>query len=679
MRPPRTIATPLLAALLTLLVGLSPALAADAPVLGDQTTDLAGAFDGREPEVDAALARLLADHDIQLFVLFVETTDGEAVEAFGQAVVERNSLGVNDALLLVALDDRTDWIWVSDSLEEISTDEVDTMLVEDLEPRLRDGDFAGGAIAVAESMGAAISGEPAPTTTPGGGTGAGSSDGGGVVLGVLLVAGGAGLVGWWFMRRRQAAAAAEERDRRTGQLAREANALLIATDERVRDAGEELGFVEAEYGAEEVAPLKVAIDKSRAELREAFAVRQQLDDAEPETPEERATMLAEIVERSKRAQAALDAEVERIQRLRDLERDAPAILAALGDRIAAAEARLPAADAAMAELSDYAPSTSAAVAGNLTEARKGLTGAREAVQRGTTALSSEQRRAAARQARTAEAGLAGATGLIDAVEKLAASARQAAVAIPDELAAAAADIGEARRALAGAPVSARHDQALAAAEDALRAARAAAGASPMDPVESLRLATAAHRAADDILATARQDAEQRARFAAALDSSIATAEAHIERAENYVAGRRGGIGRTARTRLAEARRELERAAALRPREPQQAMQAAGRAQQLADEAYREAGSDFDAWNSGGPGWGGQRGGDQVGSILGGILTGILLGGRGGGGGGWGGTPWGSSGPTINLPGGWGGGRGRGGSWGGGWSGGGGGRSRGGRW
>ena len=50
---------------------------------------------------------------------------------YAQRTADVNSLGVDDALLVVAMDDRTDYIWVSDSLDEITDDELDTILVED--------------------------------------------------------------------------------------------------------------------------------------------------------------------------------------------------------------------------------------------------------------------------------------------------------------------------------------------------------------------------------------------------------------------------------------------------------------------------------------------------------------------------------------------------------------------
>jgi uncharacterized membrane protein YgcG len=663
--------------------------AADIPRLEGPVTDQTGRLSGQVTEVEAAIDRVLADRDVQVFVLFVATTDELNAPDFASETARQNSLGANDALVLVVIDDRTDAIWVADGLRQIDDAEIDSIIADDLEPRLRDGEFAAAAVAAVNGIGEASAGNATPpdaTGPVGGGTGAGTGgdggqpggDGGLVILGVMLLLVGVALVGWWLWRRRQQLLAAGERDRRTARLARDANALLIATDERIRDAQQEMGFVEAEYGTEEVGPLKGAIAEAQSELKAAFGIRQKLDDGEPEDPPTREQMLNEMVEQLRRAQAALDGQAARIQRLRDLERDAPTVLAALPERITAVEARLDHSAVAAQELAAFAEPTSAPVRGNLEEARKGLAGARDAIAKGQAALAGQDRKAAAHQASLAEQGVTGATTLLDGIDKLASAAREAAVAGPRELAAAEADLASTRNALETASDSAGHDAEFGEAERQIAAARVAFEARPLDPITAQRLAASAHAAANHLLAAVRQDAEQRARLVAAMDAAVRTAQADIERTSDYIATRRGGVGREARTRLAQADEELRRAVSLGATEPHEAIAAAQRAERLAEEAYGYADSDFDRWNSGGAGWGGRQGSDGGAIILGTILGGILSG--GGRGGGWGGSPWGSPGPF----GGGGGGRSQGGGWGagGGWGGGGsggGGRSRGGRW
>jgi uncharacterized membrane protein YgcG len=660
-------------------------------------TDRTGVLDGSVGEIESAIDELLDEANVQLWVLFVPTIEDLNAPDYATETAASNSLGANDALLVVAIDDRTDAIWVAEGLDEISDAEIDAIIGNELEPRLADGDFGGAVVATAEGLGAAATAAvvtPPPFATPdaGGGSGSvgqGDEEGGTGFLGLLLLVGGIVVVAFgglrWIGSRLTSRREAEERDRRTGKLAREANALLVATDERIRTAQQEVGYVDAAYGTDETAPLRAALVNAQKELRGAFEIRQRLDDAEPETPADREAMLGQIVSHAQTAQAALDREADRIRQLRDLERDAPAVLSDLAPKADAVEARLPAADGLLVELARSAPAAVAPVRGNLEEARKGLAGARTAIEAGAAALAKDDRRTAAKQARTAMVGIDGAVVLVDAIEKLAVSVREANARVPQELEAARAGIAEARAASQG-PVAALAggSTAIDAAEDALRAASASVAGG--DPIAALRAATEAHRSADAAVATVRQAALERNRLVATAEASLAAAQADIDRAADFIAARRSGVGRAARTRLAEAERHYEAAFLSRDSDPEQTIGHARRAEQLAEQAYALADRDFTDFNGGGFGGTGlpSRGGNDVlGAILGGVIGGVLSG--GGRGGGWGGSPWGSSGPFGGGGGGWGGGGGFGGPFGGGGGfggggfGGGGGRSRGGRW
>ena len=683
--------------LLALVLGLAlavPAAAATIPRLEVPITDQAGVL-GPTAEIETALDVLLEDHSVQLFVLFVDRTEELTVTEFVDETARVNSLGGDDALLLVAVDDRSFAIWASERLA-ITDAEIDDILAGTLQPGLRDGDFAQAVIDTAEAIGRAADDDPIlppgptprPTAPDDGGPGQGGTADGGIGLltfaGLILLGSGIVVLVVWLITRVIAWRDLEERDRRAGKLARDANAQLIATDERIRSADQEAGFVEAEFGTDAAVPFREAVAEARAELKAAFEIRQRLDDSEPEDRPTRERMLGEIVERSGRADAALDRQAARIDELRNLERQAPAILAALPAQLEAQATRLPAMEALLADLSaTYAESAWAAVRGNVVEARKGLDGARSAIQRGTAATTAPSGGRAAREIVTAQQGIVGASALLDAIEAAARALRQAETSVPAELDAAERDLAAARDAVPidPPPDAPDRDAAFAAAEQALRAASATAASRPPDPLAAARDAAEAHRLATELLATVRSDAEQQARFTAALDASIAAAHAEVERASNFIGTRRGGVRRTARTRLAEAERLLERAEALRESEPKRALEAARRADKLAGVAYSSASMDFARWDRTGRG-ATPAGGDVAGAILGGIIGGILSG--GGRGAGWGGSPWGSSGGSSGGVfggggGGWGGGHSRGGSFGGFGGGGGGGHSRGGRW
>jgi uncharacterized membrane protein YgcG len=697
------------AAVLFALALAATAVAAEPPRLAGSITDQTGTLSGAQDEINRALDDLLAQHKVQLFVLFVSTTDDLTSTEYVDEAARVNSLGADDALLLVAIEDRTDAIWVSDSLD-ITSEELDNVISDTLEPALRDGDFAGAVTATAQRLGEVAGAEPVPLPTkddggisvpPGGGVTEPPGDveqpNGAALLGLIgIVLLALGIVGGlvWLASRVSSWREAEERDRRTGKLAREANQLLIAVDERIRSSDQEAGFVEAQFGTDEAAPFREAVAEARKELGGAFEIRQRLDDDQPEDPPTREQMLHEIIDRCGRANAALDAQVARIEELRNLEHQAPAILASLPPQANALDARLPDAKRTLDELSStYAAPAWAAVKGNVAEATKGIAGARAAIERGNAAVASG-RGSAAHEIVVAQKGIAGAAGLLDAIAVAAKTIRDTEAGVDAQLDAAEADIAAAREAAPrerpdGTPP---HDADFDVAEAAVRSARTAAASRPPEPIGAGRLAATAQRLASALLATVRADAEQQVRFITAVDASIQAARAEVDRAQDFIATRRGGVGRRARTRLAEASRLLDAAEAVRASDPRQSMADAQRADKLAGEAYSLASVDFAQWDR--TGRGAASGGDDLaGAILGGIIGGILSG--GGRGAGWGGSQWGGppSGPShggvfgggSSDSGGWGGGHSAGGSFGGfggGGSGGGssgGGHSSGGHW
>jgi uncharacterized membrane protein YgcG len=701
----------LAAAFVSILLLVGPVAAEGILDLEGPVTDTTGVLEADTAEIEATIARTVDERGVQVFVLFIQTTGDLSAADYVSETAQQNSLGGDDAIILVALEDRTDQIWVADGLDEISDDELDSVVVDTLEPGLRDGDFGDAVVRSIEALGEAaaqdaVTAPPGPAgpepTADGGGGGVGGGDGGsglGIVVALVLLLGGGFLV-WQALRRRGERAGGPGPLGETPQpapdpaaLARQSNALLIATDERIRDAAQETDFAEAQFGADAVTSFREAISGAKEELAAAFTIRQRLDDATPEDEPTRIAMLQEIIVRTTRAQERLDAETERIRVLHDLERDAPNTLVELPARIDALEDRLAAAAGTMAQLQQFDDDVWASVRGNLEEARKGIAGARTAVTDGSVSAGTDDRAAVAVATRTALEGMTGSATLLDAIDQLAASVREAASRFPGELAEAERDVADAASALAE-----RNDAAaearLRSAQDALREARASAAARPTDPPEALRLATEAHRLADEALLAARDAVQAADRLRTASLSSIQTAAAEVDRAERFLQARRRGVGQTARTRLAEAQRHLDSARSLIDADPQASLSESRRAQGLAQEAYRLAQDDFSDWDQGGPGWGQRRGSGNdetvaiLGHILGGVIGGVLSGGGGGrgrSGGGWGGSPWGGSIGGGGIFGG-GGGRSSGGGWGGGGfgaggfgGGGGGGRSSGGRW
>lgn len=683
-----------LAVVLLLLASLVSVAAAQ--TLTERLVDEAGALDGgARGRALEAIDQLEADASIQLWALFVGTTGGEAIDDYTRRVVDENGLGVNDALFVVAVDDRRYQLWISDSLtDEVTTDEQDAILADRVEPALSGGDWGGSVVAAAEGLADAATGSVDGGANGGGEEPAGEEPSGEassgpsffvVLIALILI----GVGGWLLWSRLQAGRAREEddqeRERRLRGLSQQANALLIQTDELLRHDAQELGFVEAEFGSEAADPFREALARARAELQAAFRLRQLLDDDQPETPPEREKLLNEIVSRCTTAKQLVEAQTQRFRELRDLERRAPEILAEQDAKIAAVEARIPAVEESLQTLRAEASGSSQAVQGNVSEARKRIELARRGVTEGRAALERNDAATAARAAKASQEALAQAAKLLDAVDREAAALSESRTALDAALAQARSDLEAATRAVAGASDRDQADE-LAAAQSKLQAADAALAGTPRDLVLAYRLAREAESEAEQVVARVQEGEQRRAKERAAVDSGIRAAELALDRASDFIAARRHGIGRRPRTALSEAEAALDEARRLRDSDPAGALRAAKRATQLADEAYTRARNDFTTvdqrgyggtvvidgqpYSSGRSNWGSDVGGAIIGGIIGSILSGGGRRGGWGGGGGFGGFGGGGGGIGRGLGGG-----GR--SFGGGF--GGGGRSRGGGW
>src|SRR5688572_1747541 len=171
---------------LLLAVGPSPAVAQN---LDDRVVDEAGVMSSAQmEEAEEAIQDLQDESNVQLWALFVDSTGGQPVTDFADAVAAENGLGGNDSLLVVAVDDRRDALWVGDLLDEASDEDLDSILAEQVEPSLADGEWgaavAGAASGLAEALDPGAEPEPeepAPEPEPS------TSDGDGPSLLTVLV------------------------------------------------------------------------------------------------------------------------------------------------------------------------------------------------------------------------------------------------------------------------------------------------------------------------------------------------------------------------------------------------------------------------------------------------------------------------------------------------------------
>jgi hypothetical protein len=189
---------------------------------------------------------------------------------------------------------------------------------------------------------------------------------------------------------------------------------------------------------------------------------------------------------------------------------------------------------------------------------------------------------------------------------------------------------------------------LSAARDAaVRAVSAAQGNGTTDPLGAFTSLTQADAELDRLLAEISQEREAAERLSRTFDQALFTAQSRVRAVSDYIDTRRGSVGPEARTRLAEAVRQLQAAIDSKTVDLNEAVAHANSAATLAGQAQSMATTDVSAaqrsYTSTYGGGGSNMGAVIGGIIIGNVLSGALRGGFGGGfGGGWGGG-WGSGG------------------------------------
>ncbi|HEX9832595.1 MAG TPA: TPM domain-containing protein [Mycobacterium sp.] len=651
-----------IARLLTLLLAtfaasalIAPSASAEPPFrLPGYVTDNAGVLDDAGlAQVTSAVDELYANRKTRLWVVYVDSFSGQSAQTWARNTMRTSDLGDFDALLAVATVDRAYAFLVPDSATELSSSRVESVRRNDVEPALRQNDWAQAAVGAANGL------DQSP------GSGAGISWFGLVVaLGVIGVA--VGLLLLWSRRRRrkrrEAEFAAARRVDPTDPQALAAvsldalddlsRAMVVEVDNAVRTSDHELELAVEEFGTDRTEPFTRAVNNAKTTLAQAFNVRQILDDAIPETPAQRRDLLTRVVVAAAKADRELDAQQDAFADLRNLVINAPSRLDAMTQQVVDITARLGSAQQKLAQLhSEFDATALGSVAGNVDAAKELLTFADENITRGRDLA---LRPVAGRQTelvecvRAAESALAQARGLLDAVDSAASDIRRAAATLPAAIEDIQNGIKQAGALLqqGNAPQAAQ----LAEARDAAAAAVATAQRSKsVDPLGSFTELTKADADLDRLLAAVEQEREAAERLDRALDEALFTARSRIRSVSDFIDTRRGIVGPEARTRLAEAVRHVGAAEEKRSADPAEAIAHANGAAMLASQAQTLANADMQNAQRSymGPfgGGGGRGSGGNMGAIIGGILIGNILSGgmRGGFGGGFGPGSFGGSG------------------------------------
>ncbi|MEZ2388993.1 TPM domain-containing protein [bacterium RCC_150] len=603
---------------------------------GQNITDEAGVLKDKAG-VQSAIKSLYSEHQFNLYLVTVKSfTNPSTPTDWGNAVAKKKSFGATDVLLAIATDDGKVNITRGPG-SKITDSQRDDILNKAVLANLVQGkkNYDQAAIDAAKAIGDTQ------------GSGAGTA----VLVGAAVVA--AGGVGSYFYfrnrRRNGQAARAGTQDKQLDPLAsmsipelrRKSGALLIEADDTIKSSEQELGFAQAQYGDSAVGNFTKALLEAKNHMTESFKLQQQLDDHIPDTEEQQRSWLGEIIRRSEAALESLREQKADFDSLRELEKNAPQALATVDSGARDAGARISSAEQSLNALrGKYADSAVAQVADNITQAKDRLAFVQNAATTAQEKLAAGETSLAAVAVRAAEESLHQTNVLIDAITKLAGNLDAARQALDTAVVDTSQDLAQAKAMIQ----SGEHPELagpVAGVEAALAQVKTEIQGGKIDPIATLDRVEKAHQALDQSLSGIRDQQEQARRAQAALQQTIMAAQSQISATSDYIAARRGGVGPEARTRLAEAQRNLDYALSISRNDPVTALGYAQQAQSLAGQAAQLAQSDvdhFDGFAGQGYGRGGMFGGGGGGGLGGAILGGILINSiLHGGGGGWGGN------------------------------------------
>jgi predicted nucleic acid-binding Zn-ribbon protein len=633
---------------------LAPTAGAQPPFrLPGYVTDNAGALSvsGRT-DVGAAVDKLYADRHIRLWVVYVDDFSGQSAMTWAQRTIHASDLGTYDALLAVSTTGRAYAFLVPSGVKGVTQTQVDDLRHNQIEPALRDGDWSGAAVSAANGLNAKPNSSSRVWLL---------AALGGIVIAVVAL----GLVMRYRRRRRRAAelSAARRVDPTDptalaavplGALDDLSRSIVVEVDNAVRTSSNELALAIDEFGAQRTEPFTQAVNNAKATLSQAFTVRQQLDDATPETPAQQRQLLTQVIASAAGADRELEAQTEAFEKLRDLVVNAASRLDVLTQQVVELTARVEPAKQRLAELNkEFGPAALTSVSGNIATTKERLVFADRHISSARALADnavSGQQGGLVDAVRAAESALGQAQALLDAVDNAAGDIRHAVDTLPSVLTDIRAGIQHATEQLQRENTKSAHTRELIAARDAATRAVDAAGGGSADPLGTFAQVAKADADLNRQLATLAKEQADAERLNRSLEQALFTAQARVRGVAEYIDTRRGGIGPEARTRLAEAERHLEAAHDKKSTNPTEAIAHANAASTLAANAQSLANADVVSAQRAYT----RRGGNDTGAMLGGIIIGDLLsGGMRGGFGGWSPTSFGGS--AHSSPGGSGGG------------------------
>lgn len=558
-----------------------PAFAA-APLNASATvTDPDGWLEDSDRAAIETAASDAAARGKSIHFVFVSDLSGANADQWCQQTATSSSLDSGEILYVIAYSQRVD-VTCANGGQSSSLDAARRAAEKKLTSNpLTSPDAAQAATAFANTV---VSG--ARASTPSGSSGGSSTSSsqasflpfiillGIVVGGFLLIAIAMGITSH---RNKKAAKRSATIDAEaTANLVKEANRQLLAADEQVRTAADELHFAQAQFGRAGTDEFESLLEAAKAAVGRAFDAQPQMTDAP--TPAAQAQLAKSMMRDLAAHMNPLSAAQAAIASRRAEQATLPTHIAEARERLAEELSDLERAKAELESIAGIYPAQMlASLQDNPEQAAALLTSARTALDAADAAAETDRARALS-ALDTAQRALAMANHQTDAIF----SAKSDLDAIRDRLGAAigsiSSDISDVER-LDTDPAT--FDPMVADARAAIAEAQAAL-ANNGDPLAALEHLRAAEATLDAALAPLRSEEETYNRARSSAQAQLSLAESAVAQAERYVQGRRGAIDLQVRSTLNDAEQALRTAREAIETDPTAAITHASNARAFAD-------------------------------------------------------------------------------------------------
>ena len=619
----------LLASFFALALGMFFAVVPASPALADAPAE---SFDHHlsDPsgylENSGSVQQVLADSSGGGYQLYAALTDNFAPLSAQEWCVKSRNQGAGNSrsvLLAIAVEERVYYICPSDDVSFSASRQE--RIVQGIEPLLSQEQWEQAVKVFAAS---AASSSDLSDAGSAGDSGVGESASTGswfwLIVQVLAVVGiGVGIIAFVRKQKKTRTQIKTRQAASDKQIVEQAGSDVLAADDAIRGAKEELEFAKMQLGTsqtEEYAQVLAQATQARDSAMEKLASLDSLAGIEKSQQAQAAS------DEARRCLELLKQQAEKLASLRESLDSLPARIKNQLSLIAELETQAEQLPAIIAALHKNHPQAVLTSLDDAPEQIRNLLGAaRETLQ---PLLSESSSPALKVQVQTAERAIAQARALIKEVseaEGQLANLQQSLLAAVTSI---SADLDDVKRLeLQDKSVFQTLSSKAQAEIDNCMKARDGQG----DPLAALSAIAQAEADLDQALAPYRQDSEQKQKAAARLQTALDSAQRRIASANSYVSSHRGAVGLDARQYLARAKSLYQQAQEARGDTGVKLAELAGEA---ADQARDSAQADYQERRND---WGSRPGGGGSDFLTGMILGGILNGGRGPGGSSWGGN------------------------------------------